>query len=629
MIFDEERLYKDQSDRLSNGDDQISPEDLETVQLIPVSRCKEDESVEENAVMEEMIHEQSNVSEENTLTEISLESDYESTFEEQNSEDEPEMQQMRRSERERKVPARYTDYKMAKIASSFSEINPIPQTIEQLKQRDDWEQWKTALDSEMGSLKENQTWSIVDGDVPKKPIQSKWVFNVKEDGRYKARLVAKGCSQRPGFDYSETFSPVARMESVRTILSMANEMKLLIHQMDVKTAFLNGKLDEVIYMQLPKDEVGKGQTVLLQKSLYGLKQASRSWNKRFDTAITNLGFTQLKCDSCVYKNKQKGLILILYVDDLLIVGANLDEIDWIKSELGKLFHMKDLSEVKHFLGMDITRDMKTQTLKIAQSGYTARILRRFGMFDCKPVGTPLEANNKWTKNEGNETQHPYKELLGCLQYLAITTRPDICAAVSALSKYQSRPSDAHWSGLKRILRYLRGTMDTCIVYQHQNNANVLIGYADADFANDEDNRKSVSGYAFQVYGNLVAWATKKQQTVSLSSSEAELIALSCAVKEGLWLTNLLRELDVDSIPLIIMEDNIPCIRYAEEPRSHQRMKHLDIKYMFIRDLIKKRELKLKFLASKEQPADAFTKGLPKSQHRYLFERLNVRIEGKC
>lgn len=285
--------------------------------------------------MEETIHEQSNVSEENTLTEISLESDYESTFEEQNSEDEPEMQQVRRSERERKVPARYTDYKMAKIASSFSEINPIPQTIEELKQRDDWEQWETALDSEMGSLMENQTWSIVDGDVPKKPIQSKWVFNVKEDGRYKAWLVAKGCSQRPGFDYSETFSPVARMESVRTILSMANEMKLLIHQMDVKTAFLNGKLDEVIYMQLPKDEVGKGQTVLLQKSLYGLKQASRSWNKRFDTAITNLGFTQLKCDSCVYKNKQKGLILILYVDDLLIVGANLDEIDWIKSELGK------------------------------------------------------------------------------------------------------------------------------------------------------------------------------------------------------------------------------------------------------------------------------------------------------
>ena len=158
---------------------------------------------------------------------------------------------------------------------------------------------------------------------------------------------------------------------------------------------------------------------------------------------------------------------------------------------------------------------------------------------------------------------------------------------------------------------------------------MLIGYADADFANDEDDRKSISGYTFLVYGYLVAWATKRQQTVSLSSLEAELIALSCAVKEGVWLTNFLKELNVDSIPFIIMEDNIPCIKYADEPRSHQRMKHLDIKYMFIRELIKKGSLRLPFLPSVDQPADAFTKGLPKTQHLNLFKRLNVRIEGKC
>lgn len=500
-----------------------------------------------------------------------------------------------------------------------------------LQSRDDWESWREAIAEEFKSLEDNKTWKVVNL-LPrdKKAIQSKWVFSIKDDGRYKARLVAKGCSQRPGFDYVETFAPVVKMESVRTILALANEFGYLVHQMDVKTAFLNGDLDEEIFMQLPKDELGCSKVVKLQKSLYGLKQASRSWNKRFNDEINRLGFVALKSDSCVYQSKDRGLTLVLYVDDILIIGKSISNVKGIKTELGRLFQMKDLQDVKHFLGMEIKRDFQRSRLEISQEQYVEKVLKRFGMSECKPIGTPLDPNARWIKAKADElTSQPFKELLGCVQYLAITSRPDICAAVSALSKHQAAPSDAHWTGLKRILRYLRGTTTTKLVYAKKRDTLVLAGYADADFANDTDDRKSVSGYAFQVYGNLVSWSTKRQQTVSLSSTEAELVSLCTAVKESLWLTNLLNELGVVNTSFTVMEDNIPCIQFAEEPRSHQRMKHLDLKFMFIRDLIRSNKVQLQHIRSEDQPADAFTKGLPRIQHRKLLNTLNVRIEERC
>ncbi|XP_055591553.1 uncharacterized protein LOC129743539 [Uranotaenia lowii] len=220
---------------------------------------------------------------------------------------------IRRSTRDRRAPEFYT----AKIATDNSDI---PQTVDLLKTRDDWPKWKIAISEELKALNENKTWKKVES-LPKerKSISSKWVFAIKEDGRYKARLVAKGCSQRPGYDYDETFAPVVKMESVRTILSLANQSGSTIHQMDVKTAFLNGQLEEEIYMRLPNDEMGNSQLVRLQKSLYGLKQASRSWNQRFDEVVKKLGFIPLKSDCCVYQSRARELTLVLYVDDILIV----------------------------------------------------------------------------------------------------------------------------------------------------------------------------------------------------------------------------------------------------------------------------------------------------------------------
>lgn len=595
-----------------------------------ISICNEDESKTNKDDEEEVIRlpepEEEVEAEEvviiETSDEVFADAEEDEGIDEQQSE-------LRRGTRKRKVPQRFQP-SSAKIASATFDED-APETVAELKKREDWENWKIAIDEELNSLHENKTWTVVNC-LPRnqKAIHSKWVFSVKDDGRYKARLVAKGCSQRPGFDYQDTFAPVARMESVRTILSVANKNGLFIHQMDVKTAFLYGDLEETIFMKLPNDEIGNSQIVRLQKSLYGLKQASRSWNRKFDDEIKKLGFIPLKSDCCVYTSRAKDLILILYVDDILILGKQESQLNWIKSELGKLFQMKDLKEVKHFLGMDIHRDYQNQIMEISQAGYAEKILKRFGMSESKPVSTPLDPNVRWVKSNDDElTSHPFKELLGCLQYLALVSRPDISAAVNILSKYQASPSNAHWTGLKRILRYLRGTMNTKILFSNREHSNVLLGFADADFANDIDDRKSISGNSFLVFGNLVSWSTKRQQTVSLSSTEAELISLCQAAKEGLWLTNLLNELGIESSPFIIMEDNIPCINFTEEPRSHQRMKHLDLKFMFIRELVRSRKLKIEYISTVDQPADAFTKGLPAAQHRKLLNILNVRIEGKC
>ena len=514
------------------------------------------------------------------------------------------------------------------VYSAVNHSDEIPQTIPQLMLRADWLQWQHAIDEELEAMEENNTWTVVDS-IPEgfKAINSMWIFGIKDgtpEGRYKARLVAKGCSQRFGIDYHETFAPVAKMVTIRTILSIAVRMSLHIHQMDVKTAFLNGKLEEEVYMRLPCDEKGISRFCRLNRSIYGLKQASRSWNQRFDEVISTLGFSRLKSDACVYVSKNGKYYVVLYVDDILVIGKNLDEIKRIKSELSKAFRMKDLGEVENFLGLEISRNFEIGELKISQKAYIEKILSRFGMQDCKQIATPMDVNAKWMKSEDPETNKPFKALLGCLQYLALMSRPDISVAVSILSRFQSCATDAHWSGLLRILRYLQGSKDIYLLYIADGGDAVLEGYADADFANHLEDRKSNSGNIFKVFGNIVSWCTKRQPTVSLSSTEAELISLCDASKEGIWLSNFLSEIGLTAIPFTIFEDNIPCIRIAEEPREHQRSKHIDIKYMFVREMIQKKKIKIHYIPSRDQIADLFTKPLPRGLFEDLLLRMKIR-----
>lgn len=487
----------------------------------------------------------------------------------------------RRTERIRKQPGWMSEYETSFLTLVSSE--EVPQTIHELSKRDDWVNWKKAIEEELKSLVDNNTWTIVD-KVPcnRKAINSMWIFTVKDNvnsPRYKARLVAKGCSQRPGMDYSETFAPVAKMSAVRTLLSIAVHDDLYVHQMDVKTAFLYGLLEEEIYMKLPIDEQGTQKICKLNRTIYGLKQASRSWNTKFNQIITSLGFISLKSDCCIYFIKSRNIYLVLYVDDILIFGKHLQDIEWIKDSLSKNFKMKDMGNVENFLGLEIRRS--SGILEITQQSYIEKILRNYGMQDCKPVSTPIACTLKWSK-EKEPTKYPFKALLGSLQYLALMSRPDICFAINVFSQFQSNPTDEHWSGLKRVLRYLQGSKSSRLVYRAGFSNILLTGYADADFGNDHEERRSISGSMFTVFGNAVSWSTRKQSLVVLSSTEAEYVSLCEAAKEGIWLSQLLNEIDMKATPFVIHEDNIPCINIAEEPRHHQRTKHIDIKYMFLR-----------------------------------------------
>lgn len=459
---------------------------------------------------------------------------------------------VRRTGRLRKQPARFSDYEVciAFALNAENYVEALPDDINELRKRDDWPEWKRAIDDEMRALEKNNTWDIVDLPAGARPVPCKWVFKIKynDNGsidRHKARLVAKGCSQRQGYDYQETYAPVVRMTTVRTLLSVAVQRNLHLHQMDVRTAFLNGKLSETVYMRQPPGFERGNKVCKLNKSLYGLKQAPRSWNERFNSFILKLGFQRSQYDSCLYTRKVNGvwMYLVLYVDDIVLASSSLEEIRNIKQRLANEFEMDDMQEMKNFLGMRIQYNMEKGTLLLNQTKYISALLKRFGMDGCKPASTPLDANLKLErKKDGDEaTQYPYRELVGCLTYLMLSTRPDISIAVNTMSRFQSGATDVHWSHLKRVLRYLQGTKHLSLEYRRDACADPLIGFADADWGSDMNDRRSTSGYVFQVYGNTVSWTTRKQATISLSSTEAEYVSLSQSSCEAIWLRNLLTD----------------------------------------------------------------------------------------
>lgn len=536
----------------------------------------------------------------------------------------------RRSERNRRAPNRFGEWAQTAefaLSAEFTELREFallaeqfveddPTTIDEAKNRDDWSQWKEAIDIEHKSLIKNGTWTVCDLPENRKPITNKWVFKLKRkaDGcvdKYKARLVARGFSQKFGFDYSETYAPVAKLVTLKCLLAIANQNDLQIHQMDVKSAFLNGDLTEEIYMELPDGFKQKKKVCKLNKALYGLKQASRAWNEKFNKFMIHIGFKQCATDQCLYVKKQNGKLVyvLLYVDDILVFCSDMKIIDTIKQLLSKEFEMTDMGKVSTFLGMHIQQDIEKGTIVLSQSKYLEKVLQKFNMQDCKPKATPMEKGLHLEPGDANNcSNHPYRELIGCLIYATVTTRPDLCAATGYFRQFQSFFNENHFNHAKHILRYIRGTLDLKLVYRKQNAANTLVGYSDSDWGGDQNDRKSTSGYVFKLFGNTVSWACRKQPTVSLSSTEAAYIALTEAICESKWIRKLLVELGIEcALPVTIFEDNQSCIKIAEEPKERKRMKHLDINYHFIRDVIAKGEIKVEFKPTDEQVADIMTK----------------------
>lgn len=321
------------------------------------------------------------------------------------------------------------------------------------------------------------------------------------------------------------------------------------------------------------------------------------------------------------------IFLLIYVDDILLTGNCKRQIDLAKKKLSDEFQMKDLGKLKNFMNLSIQIDQETGTMKICQAKYASKILQKFGMATCNPVSTPIEPKLKLLKQEEAEPiDKPYKQIIGSLMYLMIGSRPDLCFALNYLSRFQEKPSIEHWNCLKRLLRYVKGTTDYALVYQ-RSDAPAVVGYCDADWASDVVDRKSTSGFLSQVFGNTISWTSRKQGLVTTSSTEAEYVSATEAAKEALWIIKLLTDMQIKvNRPVKIFEDNVACI-FPSENQETKRLKHLDVKYYFLCDLVEQRTIKLIQISTKMQLADVLTKGLDKQSHNRLIESIGMKREG--
>lgn len=520
-------------------------------------------------------------------------------------------------------------------------------------------EWIEAIASEIKSLIENDTWKLVERPENRRVIGSRFVLRNKYNAngsieKRKARLVARGFSQIPGIDFQETFAPVARMSSIRAAVAVAARKGMKIEQLDITTAYLNGNVEEEIFMEAPeylenvleliardrregesvkkaankmlKDLQKSNVVCLLNKALYGLRQAGRAWHLRLSKELRELGAVPSKSDPCLYLSGpvENRSYIIVYVDDILIMSCDDSEIVKIKRHLSEKFGVRDLGCVKYCLGLEFSRSEGEITIR--QRGYIHDVLERFGMTECKPVSTPLEPGLKLERSEletSDKTfEAPYRELIGALMYLSVATRPDITHAVSYLSQFNSCYSDIHWKAAKRVLRYLKGTDNIGLSYVCSSNYPVM--FTDADWGNCSLDRRSYTGYVLIVSGGAVSWESRKQRTVALSSTEAEYMALSEATKDALYMSRLLRELGLISGEIVLKNDNVGAQKLASNPVYHARSKHIDIRHHFVREAVKKRSILIQHVSSDEMAADILTKGLPRGKHENCVRLLGLK-----
>lgn len=510
----------------------------------------------------------------------------------------------------------------------YAFITYQPETYEEAAKE---EAWINAMDEEIEVIEKNDTWDLVDLPEGKKSIGVKWVYRSKfnekgEFQKHKARLVAKGYVQQHGIDYGETYAPVAKLDTVRAVLAVAAENRWPVYQMDVKSAFLNGILNEEVYVdQPPGYEISGRERMVykLKKALYGLKQAPRSWYSRIDAYLIKNGFIRSKNEPTLYiKNDQHGkmLIICLYVDDMIYTG-NL-EIDEFKLVMEKEFEMTDLGLMKYFLGIEVSQ--LESGMFISQSKYASDLLKRFKMLECKAAATPIALGTKLSKNDQGKSidQTLYKRLVGSLMYLT-ATRPDIMFAVSLISRFMESPKDSHWQTGKRILRYVAGTVDYGLWYPSESKS-FLVGFTDSDFAGSIDDRKSTSGYAFKYGSSLISWASRKQPVVTLSSAEAEYVVATSAACQAVWLRRLMSDLSPKKLePTPIYCDNSSAITLSKNLVFNKKSKHIDIRYHFIRELVNEDVITVKFCKSADQQADIFTKPLGTETFVSLRSKLSV------
>lgn len=530
------------------------------------------------------------------------------------------------SRRITRIPSRLKDYYLH-LTEKIPTVS-LPVTVEAALSHPGW---KAAMDSELESIHKNDTWDLVSLPPNRTAIATKWVFRVKTnaDGstaKLKARLVAKGFQQKEGLDYTETFAPVVKWNTLRSVVALAGHRGWKIFHLDVKTAFLNGIIEEDIFVSPPPEfssQLRSNQACKLKKALYGLKQAPRAWYSKVDSYLLGQGLLKSNADYNLYLHEADGKIalVILYVDDLYLTGDDTQYIERIRTAIQQEFEMTDLGLLSYSLGLEFL--FLSEGILVTQRQYIRDMLCEFSLDQCRSVATPMTEKLKLTP----DMQAPpadaqlYQRMVGKLIFLT-NTRPDIAYPVSVVSRFMAHPQEPHLQAVKHIYRYLQGTIDFGLLYR-QGEDDDLYGFTDADWAGDSYDRKSTTGYLFMMGSTPITWNSKKQPTVALSSTESEYMAITEGTKEALWLRRLFGELKVQNPQdsTFIYGDNQGSLNLSHNPIYHGRTKHIEVRHHFIREKILSGEINLEYVPTDEQLADIMTKALG----RTAFERLRNQL----
>ena len=523
----------------------------------------------------------------------------------------------------RSRPKYLEDYVQTTITDVCYRVScePTPVTYNQANQSTESGEWRKAMEDEMESLIENDVFTSTALPPGKKLVGSRWVFSRKIDADenmiHKARFVAKGFAQVEGTDYTDTFAPTAKMDTIRMVVQIAAHDNMLIHQLDVKTAYLNAPIDCEIYLKPPEgfgatDDENNLLVWRLNKSLYGLKQSGRNWNFVLSDFFRSLNFQQSNVDACLFmKTQESGAVyIVIWVDDLVIAASNELDLSNIKQTLKRRFRMKDMGSLSWFLGIEFR--VTEEGIHMSQSRYIKAILQKYGMEECNPRTTPCESRlDKYGSSVNNSAEdvRTYRGIVGSLIYAMTCSRPDLAFVVTKLSQSLEKPSSADWVTVKHVLRYLKGSANQSLFYSKSENPLRLSGFSDSDWASASD-RRSTTGYCFSLSdaSALISWKSKKQETVALSTCEAEYMALTAATQEAMFLSMLTKDFGLDtSHPIRISGDNQGSIHLVKNPVVNKRSKHIDIKFHFIREKYINNIIDIVHVESGKNIADVMTK----------------------
>ena len=527
-------------------------------------------------------------------------------------------------------PKKFDDY--VTTAEAYVTLMDEPECYEEAVNSKDHQHWITAMNNEMDSLTKNETWELTDLPADAKAIPCKWVYRLKTNpdssiDKFKARLVVKGFSQTRGVNYSETFSPVAKLATIRSVFSIAASERMYLKQFDVSTAFLYGELSETVYMQQPEGYSNESPKVCkLKKSLYGLKQAPRCWNKRIDTFLMKQGFKVSAADPCLYIRIKGGkkLLLALYVDDGLLAATDMQDLISFISQMEAEFEIT-VTEASYFLGVEIEKNADG-SIKISQAAYAKRVLERFKFENCKAVATPMmkiTVSDSTAESRKVDTSFPYRQAVGALMFLMTGTRPDLAYSVGHLSRVLDKPTAEDIVRVKRVFRYLAGTMTKGIVYKPDCNPGSLECYSDADFAGCTATGRSTSGVVISYAGGAISWLSRRQVMVATSTTESEIVAATEGAKEVIWLKRLFCDILKLKHTPVLQVDNSATVKLAQNPEFHRRTKHIDVKYFFVREKVIDKTIEISQISTEHQVADIMTKPLDRVRLAYLCDRMGL------